>query len=211
MQQKEKKRVYTLARELGVDLKDILLYCKELGYEGIKNQLSSLDPEQCDRLRERIERGSKAAASPASSPVRPVITHQSLETLTKVRTLPSRKKVESPATPAGTAAAVPSASVPSAGAPVEEVAPETAAIEEVVEFAPAEPVAEPAAAADAPPATVVESPAPAEPKAEATPTTETRAAPPVSPPKPPPTAAASSPSSTPAPAPTAPSLSLIHI
>ena len=68
-QQKEKIRVYALARELKIELKDVLQYCKELGFE-VKNQLSSLDPEQCDQLKLRIQRGNKAAPS-APAPVRP--------------------------------------------------------------------------------------------------------------------------------------------
>ncbi len=101
MQQKEKKRVYALARELDVDLKDILQYCKELGYD-VKNQLSSLDPDQCDTLVERVKRGNKptAATATASAPARPVITNQSLDSLNKVRTIPpASKKLENEPTP----------------------------------------------------------------------------------------------------------------
>src|SRR2546430_16599530 len=91
LQQKEKVRVYALAREWKVDLKDVLQYCKELGFE-VKNQLSSLDPEQCDQLKLRIERGNKTAPS-APAPVRPPITTQSLDQITKVRNLgPSRPR-----------------------------------------------------------------------------------------------------------------------
>src|SRR5262245_35339096 len=96
LQQKEKKRVYALARELDVDLKDILHYCKELGYD-VKNQLSSLDPDQCDTLVERVKRGNKPSgpAVAATAPSRPVITNQSLDSLNKVRTLPTaRKRIE---------------------------------------------------------------------------------------------------------------------
>src|SRR5262245_44036202 len=96
LQQKEKKRVYALARELDVDLKDILQYCKDLGYD-VKNQLSSLDPDQCDTLVERVKRGNKPSGAVAAAPAapRPVITNQSLDSLNKVRTLPTaRKKVE---------------------------------------------------------------------------------------------------------------------
>ena len=66
MQQKEKKRVYALARELDVELKDILQYCKELGYD-VKNQLSSLDPDQCDTLIERVKRGNKPSGAAAAA------------------------------------------------------------------------------------------------------------------------------------------------
>lgn len=50
MLQSEKMRVYALARELDVDSKDLLHYCKELGYD-VKNQLSSIDPDQVEKLK----------------------------------------------------------------------------------------------------------------------------------------------------------------
>ena len=84
-QQKDKIRVYALARELKIDLKDVLQYCKELGFE-VKNQLSSLDPEQCEQLKLRIQRGNRSAPS-APATARPPITTQSLDAITKVRNL----------------------------------------------------------------------------------------------------------------------------
>ena len=43
--QKEKVRVYILARELNMESKDLLDLCGTLGLD-VKNQLSNLDPEQ---------------------------------------------------------------------------------------------------------------------------------------------------------------------
>src|SRR5262249_40072275 len=86
----DKVRVYALARELKIDLKDVLQYCKELGFE-VKNQLSSLDPEQCDQLKLRIERGNKSAP-PAAPTARPPITTQSLDSIKKVRALVPRPR-----------------------------------------------------------------------------------------------------------------------
>lgn len=46
----EKVRVYVLARELGVEAKDLVDLCKRFGID-IKNQLSSVDLEQAARIR----------------------------------------------------------------------------------------------------------------------------------------------------------------
>jgi translation initiation factor IF-2 len=135
-QQKDKIRVYALARELKIELKDVLQYCKELGFE-VKNQLSSLDPEQCDQLKLRIQRGNKAAPS-APAPVRPPITTQSLDTITKVRNLgPSRPR------PSDHGVKVPTADEP---AQVEESAPEPDAIVQGPEPKPTQELVAPAAA-----------------------------------------------------------------
>lgn len=148
--EKEKKRVYTLARELGVDIKDVLLYCKELGYEGVKNQLSSLDPEQCDRVRERIERGSKTTASTPITPPRPELIQKSLETLTKVRTLPTRKKTESGVSSAA-ATMVPAAPVAEPTAPSQpDVQTEPSEPEPAVEVSPTPERMEPPAIEETP-------------------------------------------------------------
>ena len=59
--QKEKVRVYALARELGVDSKDLLEMCRQAGLD-VKNQLSSLDPEQRDMVELLVKRGGVAVA-----------------------------------------------------------------------------------------------------------------------------------------------------
>ncbi|MFL5341923.1 MAG: translation initiation factor IF-2 [Gemmataceae bacterium] len=102
----EKKRVYALARELNVDTKDLLQYCKELGFE-VKNQLSGLEPEQCDQLKQRVERGSSRAAQPAAPAPRPPITTQSLSSLNRVRDLTGSKPRARPDEPAAPEAAPP--------------------------------------------------------------------------------------------------------
>jgi len=67
--QREKVRVYVLARELDIESKDLLDLCRQAGYD-VKNQLSSLDPDQRDNLEQIIKRGAKGptAASPAAPP-----------------------------------------------------------------------------------------------------------------------------------------------
>ena len=72
--QKEKVRVYILARELNIDTTDLLRLCKQAGYD-VKNQLSSLEPEQQAKLQEMVKKGTKPAAAPApAKPVTKVIT-----------------------------------------------------------------------------------------------------------------------------------------
>jgi hypothetical protein len=66
--QKEKVRVYILARELNMETTDLLRLCKQAGFD-VKNQLSSLDPDQQVKLEEMVKKGAKAAA--AASPVKP--------------------------------------------------------------------------------------------------------------------------------------------
>ena len=65
----EKVRVYALARELNIESKDLLDMCKKAGFD-VKNQLSSLEPEQRDAVVEMIKKAShKPAAAPASGRV----------------------------------------------------------------------------------------------------------------------------------------------
>ena len=52
--QKEKVRVYILARELNMESKDLLDLCGKLGLD-VKNQLSNLDPEQRDQIEAAIK------------------------------------------------------------------------------------------------------------------------------------------------------------
>ncbi|RLS84306.1 MAG: translation initiation factor IF-2 [Planctomycetota bacterium] len=71
--QKEKVRLYLIAREIDVDSKDLVDLCKSQGWD-VKNQLSSIEPEQRDILVQMIKAGgSRAAAAPPAAPVRPAI------------------------------------------------------------------------------------------------------------------------------------------
>ena len=129
--QKEKIRVYVLARELNMESKDLLDLCRSVGMD-VKNQLSSLDPEQRDAIELMLKKGNKSAAA-ASATAAPSMPLQS-DLSTKVRVLPPvRRPVQ--AAPSVAAPAPP----PSAPVPVEPV---------VVPPAPvSQPVAPPAAVA----------------------------------------------------------------
>jgi translation initiation factor IF-2 len=65
----EKVRIYILARELGMESKDLLTLCQQHGID-VKNQLSSIDPEVRDQVVQLVKRGSATAtAAPARPPV----------------------------------------------------------------------------------------------------------------------------------------------
>src|SRR5262245_37205864 len=71
--QREKVRVYALARELNMESKDLLDLCRQAGFD-VKNQLSSLDPEQRDAVEQLVKRGGAAVAVAApSKPAAPVL------------------------------------------------------------------------------------------------------------------------------------------
>ena len=54
--QKEKIRIYVLAKELDVDCKDLIALCHRLAFD-IKNQLSSLEPAQREQVETIISKG----------------------------------------------------------------------------------------------------------------------------------------------------------
>ena len=71
--QREKVRVYALARELNMESKDLLDLCRQAGFD-VKNQLSSLDPEQRDAVEQMVKRGGPAVAvAPPPKPVAQVL------------------------------------------------------------------------------------------------------------------------------------------
>jgi translation initiation factor IF-2 len=59
--QREKVRIYALARELNVESKDLVDLCRQAGFD-VKNQLSSLDPEQRDQVELLVKKGGAAVA-----------------------------------------------------------------------------------------------------------------------------------------------------
>ena len=88
----EKVRVYALAKELKLDTKDILDLCHELGYAGIKNQLSGLEPDHVVALKKRVKEGPKSHAAPTPTTAKPAPVAGPPKVLeTKVRTLPPPK------------------------------------------------------------------------------------------------------------------------
>ena len=69
--QREKVRIYALAKELNVESKDLLDLCRQAGFD-VKNQLSSLDPEQRDAVEVMIRKGGGVAV--AAPPPKPAVS-----------------------------------------------------------------------------------------------------------------------------------------
>ncbi len=65
--QKDKVRIYALARELNIESKDLLEICRQAGYD-VKNQLSSLDPDQRDAVESLVRKGGGRAVAVAAAP-----------------------------------------------------------------------------------------------------------------------------------------------
>ncbi|MBI1917248.1 MAG: translation initiation factor IF-2 N-terminal domain-containing protein [Planctomycetes bacterium] len=66
----DKVRVYILARELNMESKDLLDLCQKANID-VKNQLSSLDPEQRDLLVELVHKGASAPPVAQKPPTPP--------------------------------------------------------------------------------------------------------------------------------------------
>ncbi|HLN26388.1 MAG TPA: translation initiation factor IF-2 [Gemmataceae bacterium] len=65
----EKIRVYALAKELNLDSKDLIDLCKQAGID-VKNQLSSLDPQQRDVVVQLVKHGSGAGGGSGAAPAK---------------------------------------------------------------------------------------------------------------------------------------------
>ena len=63
----EKIRIYALARELNVETKDLIDMCRQAGID-VKNQLSSLDPDQRDVVLKMLKGGGGTATAVAAPP-----------------------------------------------------------------------------------------------------------------------------------------------
>jgi translation initiation factor IF-2 len=186
----EKKRVYILARELGIDSGDVIDACHRLGLE-VKNQLTGLTQEQCDAVVQQVRRGGggvAVAAPPKPSPL-PSVRHGQPPTLPPARTVvappkpavlprpvpptvPSKVEaaaVTPPAPPAPplpvepAAVALPPPAVPPAPVAEAPSTPPAAPEPPAPVERPAAAAAEPAPAPPAPPARSVEPAAPAVP------------------------------------------------
>ena len=63
--QKEKVRIFALARELDMESKDLVALCRQHGID-VKNQLSTLEPETRDQIVQIVKRGAPVSAPPQS-------------------------------------------------------------------------------------------------------------------------------------------------
>jgi translation initiation factor IF-2 len=86
--QKEKVRVFELARELDMESKDLMVLCRQNGIE-LKNQLSTVGPELRDQIVELVKRGPATPAAQQRGPAAPVIPTVINK---KIQTLDSRPR-----------------------------------------------------------------------------------------------------------------------
>src|SRR6516164_5774668 len=65
--QKEKVRIFALARELDMESKDLLTICRQHGID-VKNQLSTIEPELCDTIKSLVKKGGGTATAALPKP-----------------------------------------------------------------------------------------------------------------------------------------------
>src|SRR5262245_43919351 len=121
--QKDKIRVYVLARELNIDTKELLEICKQAGLD-VKNQLSSIDPDQKEMIEQLVKKGAhKAQATPARA-AGPAALPDVNKPIRNLATRPAARREPEPvrATPPN-AAPAPASPPPASSTPV--VAPPT--------------------------------------------------------------------------------------
>jgi translation initiation factor IF-2 len=163
------KRVYQLAKELNVESKELLDFCKELGYD-IKNQLSNLTGDQVGAVTARAKAGPQGGVAVAIAPP-PALTTGKLDD--RVRNLGARPRPTG-IRPAPTAEPAPEPEPEPE--PIEEVAAEPPVVVAEIPAAPARPVlptmpqgkmpnlsapqSRPSVTPAAPPTTVAPAPAP---------------------------------------------------
>ena len=171
MQTKEKVRVYALAKTLDVESKLILDHCRDLGYD-VKNQLSGLETDQAEIVKQRILKGAKSGA--AAEPARPVATGPVIppkdRTIVKV---PVSKPAPKPFTPPAPPAPTLPAPVAEVVAPVPVMPPPVAPIA-IAPVVPTPPVAPPLKTSPAPMRTMrtIRTPSPKAPVAPPAPVAE---------------------------------------
>jgi translation initiation factor IF-2 len=128
--QAEKIRVYVLARELDMESKDLLDMCRQAGFD-VKNQLSSLEPEQRVAIEALVRKGSRGgtavAAPPAPTPAAlPTDISGKVRVLPTARPRPLERKPET--TPVSTSAPVAPVAPISPAPPVTETKPPVAPV-----------------------------------------------------------------------------------
>src|SRR5262245_61276272 len=157
--QKDKIRVYVLARELNIDTKELLDLCKQAGLD-VKNQLSSIDPDQKDMIEQLVKKGAHKAPVAAVKAVTGSALPDVNKPIRNLDTRPVRREAEPPRVAPKAPEAPPAVPVPSAKPP-EPAVPATPAAQ-------APPTARPAT--PPPPAGAAPPPKPTEAKTEPKPT-----------------------------------------
>ncbi|HUG19599.1 MAG TPA: translation initiation factor IF-2 N-terminal domain-containing protein, partial [Planctomycetaceae bacterium] len=67
-----KVRVFALAKELGIDSKDLIQYCSDVGIQVKSSALASITPEERDRVVAYYQQQSAADSGSASKTEEPV-------------------------------------------------------------------------------------------------------------------------------------------
>jgi translation initiation factor IF-2 len=116
-QKKEKVRIFALARELGMESKDLVVFCQQHGLD-VKSQLSTIEPE----VREQILQLVKKPTAPAAPPPPPPPAAVAPPAPRKIQTNPTAK----PRTTAAKEPAAPAAAPPPVSAEPAAVAPPVA-------------------------------------------------------------------------------------
>jgi translation initiation factor IF-2 len=150
----DKIRIYALARELNVDTKDLIDLCRQAGFD-VKNQLSSLDPDQRDTVVQLLKRGGGSAVAVAAAPKAsgPVIP-QVMTPVPVLHTRATRRDATEPKGTSSPAAKVPPVPAkPAATRPAEEAAPIPPTAPAAAAKAPEPPVQTPPSAPRTPPET----------------------------------------------------------
>lgn len=133
--QKEKIRVYALARELNMESKDLLDLCRQAGMD-LKNQLSSIDPEQKDSIVQLVKRGTSAPAPApvaAAAPTLPSFGKKPLRNLAPARPRPTPETLRpaaAPVLPARPAVDSPAAATAAPAHIADPLAPEVVEVED---------------------------------------------------------------------------------
>lgn len=91
-----KTRLFALAKELGLDSKELIQICNDVGVE-VKNSLATLTDEQADQIRSHVKSQSKGSKLAGAEP--PAPTRQSVvpERERRVRDLPTARRTPVPA------------------------------------------------------------------------------------------------------------------
>jgi translation initiation factor IF-2 len=113
----EKVRIYVLARELSMESKDLVALCRQLGIE-VKSQLSSIEPEERDRIVQFLQKKSGPESAPQRS-VPPLATVDRRVPVLETKPRPAPELGRTPHKPAAPAETTGKAAEPPAPTPPE--------------------------------------------------------------------------------------------
>ena len=110
-----KVRVYEVARDLGVENRELVQKIAALGIQ-VRNHMSVLEPHDADRIKRALDKERNQTM--VEERIRPTVVRR--------RSVRKRAPEETPATPVEPVAATPAVEAPPAAEPVPEAKPEVA-------------------------------------------------------------------------------------